>query len=99
MRDLSIDPRTLDAVRWASRELPGEGPDRTVRERVREAIDALPATERNVVNGIFYERTSRRELARRLGRSRADVERTLRKALRRLRGKLEALEAEPPPEV
>lgn len=63
--DLAADPKELDpdAARQA--------------DRLREALDKLPANQRDAVNAVFYERISKRALARQLGCSRSEIDRRL----------------------
>lgn len=59
-------------------------------DQVRRAIDGLPARQRDVINGMFYEhpRGGQSELARRLGVSRHEVRRLMLAALDALKEKL-----------
>ena len=55
-------------------------------------IDSLPTRERDVVNAIYYETVSFREIARRNGEDEASVRRTHVRALAKIKARLEALE-------
>ena len=70
-----------------SREYFGARLDRATQlRRVRRVIQReLSPRQKEVVEGIFYERLSQAELARRLGVHRSTVGRTLRRAEERLR--------------
>ena len=58
----------------------------TQLRRVRRVIAAeLSPRQREIVEGIFYEKLSQAELARRLGVHRSTVSRTLHRAEHRLR--------------
>lgn len=54
-----------------------------------EAIDRLPEKHKIVIDAVFWERVSKRSLARHLGISRNEVERRLAKAFELLREELE----------
>lgn len=61
-------------------------------ELLAEAVDRLPEPERTLVNGLFYERASHREMARRLGVQLHDVQRIRRSAMSQLRTLIEGAE-------
>lgn len=88
MSELFFDPDLLE--RWGGlvglgyTEPDSDPVDPELVDRLRDAIDALPAEEREAVNGVFYEGVHKTEVARRLGVSRYHVDRYLEKALRRL---------------
>lgn len=65
--------------------------DRQVQiRRVRQVMEReLSPRQRQVVEGVFYERLSQAELARRLGVNRSTVCRTLHRAAERMRRCLE----------
>lgn len=74
-----------------SREYFGARLDRATQlRRVRRVIAReLSPRQREIVEGIFYQRLSQAELARRLGVHRSTVSRTLHRAEERLRRCLE----------
>ena len=70
-----------------SKEYFGARLDRATQlSRVRRVIQReLSPRQRQIVEGVFYEKLSQAELARRLGVNRSTVSRTLRRASERLR--------------
>ena len=55
-------------------------------------VDSLPTREREVLNAVFWERIALRDIAARNGESLASVQRTLRRAMKLVKERLEALE-------
>jgi DNA-directed RNA polymerase specialized sigma subunit len=63
--------------------------DPGLRTKLLDAIERLPIEEQDVINGLFWEQTTRVELGARLGRARGSTEALRRKALASLRDALE----------
>src|SRR5665213_1187059 len=74
-----FDPLLLDILEWSP--LDEDVRDPALRESLLEAVESLPQAMREVVNALFWEQVSRREVARRYGISRAEVGRILEQAL------------------
>lgn len=65
------------------------------RERIRTAIDNMPAGMRDIINGVYYEGLSQQELCVRYGLTRSQVRHRLRMAHRYLNRLLAFRLAEP----
>lgn len=63
------------------------------RTIVAELVDGLPPQERDIINGLYWERVSWRELGRRLDMDTRTVRRLRDRALRRLGAAIEDFEA------
>lgn len=59
------------------------------KELMAEAVDRLPDQQREVINGLFYERASYRAMAARMGVRLHEVEKLRRDALDSLRRLIE----------
>ena len=55
-------------------------------------VDSLPTREREALNAVFWEQISVREIARRNGEDEASTRRTLKRAMKLVKERLEALE-------
>ena len=55
-------------------------------------VDSLPTRERDVINALFWEQISLRELAERMGETHWSVLRTRDRAMRLIKERLEALD-------
>jgi RNA polymerase sigma factor (sigma-70 family) len=77
---------------------PGDEPDASIAERqalrtlFADAVDTLPERERYVIEALFWERLSLRDLALRMSLSKTQLSRIRDTALERLRGALGNLE-------
>ena len=63
-----------------------------VRDWLPLVIDSLPQRERDVINAVYYERVSLRVIARRNGEDKKSVQRTLERAIGRIRERFAALD-------
>lgn len=79
MRDVPFDPTGMEVWTFADRVASVPGP---MAARVRELVEKLPMFQRAVVNAVFYERLTKREVARRLNTYPLAVDRALERALR-----------------
>lgn len=75
---LPFDPEWFDEVDHGSTD------DRPDLEHLLRAVDQLPKLERAIIEAVFFEQESKRGLARRLGISRPELEKRLKRALRLL---------------
>lgn len=75
-----LDPETIDTVLWVDELEDGASHDWLV-----EQVEALPEKERLIVEGLFWARKGRCQLARELGINRRTVNRRLERAMERLR--------------
>lgn len=75
---LSLDRLVSDGFDVTTDEENDVPPD---ANRVRAAIDRLPEAQRDVINGLFYERVTEAALAERMGVSRALVRKRREQAL------------------
>lgn len=87
IREVPLDPYLFDAVGWNT---PEREEDAVLADAIRAAIDDLPADVRDVVNAVFWERLSRREVSRQFAISRAEVERRIAVAGKALGSALES---------
>lgn len=78
----SFDPLLLDVLLWGP--LDDKERDPALREELMELVDKLPEMERRVMEGLFWEQLSRRELGRQMGISRARVKTLLERGLAKL---------------
>ena len=75
-----LDPEFLEAM-----AMPPAAPvDVEVRDRVRDAVEALPERERLVIEALYYERLSQRQAADRYGIARRTIVNRRDRAVRRL---------------
>lgn len=74
---------------WSLDLVPDQGGSQPHNERVVDAIEALTPKQREVIDGLFFERLTERPLARRLGITQQQVNRRKQRALRRMRRYLE----------
>lgn len=75
----AFDPMLLDVLQWGPLDVQERDP--AVRDALKAAVDRLPALECDVVNAMFWEGLSRRQIGRRLGVSRATVNNAYLRAL------------------
>ena len=78
------DPRVLDKLASTPRSAFHDSYDRVV-----DALDCLTPRQRELVDVLYWERLTQSQVARRWGVSRQAVHATLRRAKRRLRGRLD----------
>lgn len=74
---------------WEALLLGAELPDRALHDLLGSLVDALPERERYVIEGLFYEKLSLRQLGRRMSLSYEQVRRIRDQAIDRLRERLE----------
>lgn len=89
MKEVAYDPSLLDD-HWVFDTLPGDefdpsGLDPALRERLIDAVEALPEDERAVVECFFWGRMTKTEMAELIGRSRQSVHDVLNRAIEMLR--------------
>lgn len=70
---------------WMLDTMPAQGGAPTHDDRVLDALESLTLRQQQVLNGIFYERLSERQLARELGLARTTVATHKHRALLKLR--------------
>lgn len=73
---------------WGALLRPAEHADVVQMDRVRDAIESLPARQRDVINGLFYEGCTKTVIADRLGVSRHEVRRLMLEAFASLQATL-----------
>jgi RNA polymerase sigma-70 factor (ECF subfamily) len=81
--ELSEDPGRGSPGPAESMELSGQ------REQVREAVAALPESQRRALTLAFFQGLTHREIAERLGEPLGTVKTRIREAMRRMREQLE----------
>jgi len=74
---------------WLLDTMPSQDGSQPHDNRVVDAVEALTPRQREVIEGLFFERASQSALARRWGISRQSVSVTRRRALANLRRALE----------
>jgi len=83
----SLDPLIIDVLLWGPLD-DGEGRDTELRDLIAELVDSLPEDERTVIEALFWEGLSARQLAVRLGVSRSAVQTLLTRATTRMKDAL-----------
>lgn len=95
MKEIPFDPEHIDDP-WFLETIPGfddyDQLSPEVVERIKDAVEALPQDERDVVELVVWGQMSKVDIAVELGRSRQSVHDVLGRGLRRLRTILADLE-------
>lgn len=88
-----VDPLLLDVLNWSP--LDEDVRDPALRDVLHAAVDELPEDERTVINGMFWEQLSSREIGRQMGIARSMVKTLQARAMEHLEALLLDFEGDP----